>query len=283
MQIVLLVFNGSNRAAACTHVRGSVKIACFVELAWPRQVCDARLRVRHRHSRTVRLHIAILKVVALVFHRDSLLSLLQRFLCQPLNDFLIACRRSLRCPSANIDISKNVPWIISTVLTTSTVSLVIVCPFEHFQFAVIRNRKVIIRAPDLEVIGVHRSATSGGPTRDRRHLGFLADRRHCKHRDLLSFLRETALYALYFSHSDRLAPQQSLERFRLPIVVKHVDHLIAAVLSRSCAKPAISIRLFILGIVTLRHIIVDFGEVTHSRHWPTIFLTIHGRGSMATA
>ena len=176
------------------------------------------------------MHVTILEVVALVFHRYSLLSLLQRLLCQPLNDFLIACRRSLRCPSANIDVSKNVPWIISTELATSTVSLVIVCSFEHFQLAVIRNRKVIIRAPYLEVIGVHRPAACGCTTRDRRHLGFLTDRSHSKHRDLLSFLRETALYALYFSHSDRLPSQQCLERFGLPIVVKHVDHLSAAVL-----------------------------------------------------
>ena len=53
MQITVLLVGvvviGSNRATACTHVRGGVQIACFVELAWPRQVRDAGLRVRHGH------------------------------------------------------------------------------------------------------------------------------------------------------------------------------------------------------------------------------------------
>ena len=175
------------------------------ELLGPRQVCYTGFRVWHWHSWAAGLHLAILQIIALVLHSYPFLSRYKRPLRQSVNNLLVIGWWSIRHLFPHKDVTNDVSWIVTTawvwLLIVVKPSLTTICsPFEHLKLAIVRDGEVIIRAFDLEVISWDWSKAWN----DGRWFGLFSDRGDSQHGYLLSLLRETTFYALYFPNCDSL-------------------------------------------------------------------------------
>ena len=149
------------------------------------------------------LHLAILKVIALVFHDYPLLSILQRTRCQSADNVRIMWFLSSFSRFADKNVTKDVIRIISTPHAAHTITHHI-----RIEFYGLNREIIIIRTIDFSIYGTHR----------RWLVLILTVRCDCEHRDLLSFLLKTTFYALYFSYGLGLPSKECLESLSLAIL-----------------------------------------------------------------